>query len=93
MRHPSGRVTWPLLLICSSTAVTHAWSAAARSQEFADFARSRDIAEGKRQVFELPYAIDGDKVSLLCCFTSRGTGECRQYASSIERDGCHRLAA
>ncbi len=41
-------------------------SKAIRLQEFADFARSRDIAEGKRQVFELPYAIDGDKVSLCC---------------------------
>ena len=31
-------------------------------QEFAEFARSRDLAGGSAQGFELPYAIDADKV-------------------------------
>lgn len=31
-------------------------------QEFAEFAAQRDSASGYRQIFELPYAIDGDKV-------------------------------
>ena len=31
-------------------------------QEFAEFARSRDLADGKAQGFELPYAIEADKV-------------------------------
>jgi beclin len=31
-------------------------------QDFAAFARARDIAEKRREAFELPYAIDGDRV-------------------------------
>ncbi|KAK9824013.1 hypothetical protein WJX72_006970 [[Myrmecia] bisecta] len=30
--------------------------------EFADFAKARDSAEGKRETFELPYAVDADRV-------------------------------
>ena len=36
--------------------------AAFKVQEFAEFARSKDQSKGLRTVFELPYAIDGDKV-------------------------------
>jgi hypothetical protein len=32
------------------------------SQEFEDHARGRDRSQGCRTLFELPYAIDGDKV-------------------------------
>ncbi len=31
-------------------------------QEFAEFAAQRDSVSGYRQMFELPYAIEGDKV-------------------------------
>ena len=31
-------------------------------QDFAAFARARDVAEKRKEAFELPYAIDGDRV-------------------------------
>ncbi len=31
-------------------------------QEFAAFARARDVADRRKDPFELPYAIDGDRV-------------------------------
>lgn len=40
----------------------HANGSVVVRQEFAAFARARDVVEKRKEAFELPYAIDGDRV-------------------------------
>ena len=42
-------------------------------QEFAAFARARDVADRSREALDMPYAIEGDKVvsGHIACFASQ----------------------